>query len=226
MKNENDYLLILDDHAIGLKVEHGMIVIADPMCNHVRVGTNVSVQRAAHGATRVLLLPVSIDTAVSSASVDAEDATTMAGADSLPWGIHRGMLSEKDFTTSESVVSSVIMRAPDDLPPKRKHLSRTVDIFKHYGVLLPTALCPQCGMGYLVLRFGSTKKPVVWGCPMSKSNKHLALPLTLSGSLGKVRPSTWAAFLHFMICMRTNMRWGRVAEVMRIMYGIISSSTL
>ena len=108
IKNDGDYVIVLDDHAVGLHVEGGTVTITDPNEPYVRVGSSMSVQREAHMRHRVLVFPVSIGKSGVSVAVQGVDALVEAGADALEWETHRSQLSEADFASSVAFVNKML----------------------------------------------------------------------------------------------------------------------
>lgn len=224
LRQDGYYLLCLDGHAVGLRRDGGVLCILDSHDSHVRCGTALDVQREVHRAERVLLIPLVIGGASGSSTLSDVDAGVLVGADTDQRA--SSLFTEVDFANSESFLKNIVHTCPDHVPWKQHTLSCAVNVFKHYGVLPQAALCPQCGMGYIVLRFGGHKNPCFWGCSTSLSHKHLALPLNIPGPLSTLHPSSWCKFVHFMIAMRTNMRWGNVHSAIADTYGSASSETI
>ena len=86
--------------------------------------------------------------------------------------------------------------------------------------------CPKCMAGRLVIASGGSRNACKWMCSTSKSHKHFQQKLIVDGPLSAVQTSHLPAFLHFVVCMKSDMRMSKVEAALKDIHGIGSYNTL
>ena len=61
---------------------------------------------------------------------------------------------------------------------------------------------------------------------MSKSHKHFQAKLVSKGPLSKIKSMHLPAFVHFVVCMKTDMRMSKVHACLRDVHGVTSWTTM
>ena len=77
----------------------------------------------------------------------------------------------------------------------------------------------------MVATFGSARNPVFWGCALNRSHKHFMMPIRVNGPMSSISVSYLPAFLHYVVCMKSNMRMVKVRDCLADVHGIVSTST-
>ena len=165
-----------------------------------------------------MLFPVYFGDHPERAAMDEEDSKVCVGA--------AKHYLEPDFRSSEAFVDRVLRAATssdDQIPGAMRH---TMDVLTQYGFVEKDRVCPKCGHGRLALSQGGERNAWSWRCTMSKSHKHFQAKLVSKDPLSKIKSMHLPAFVHFVVCMKTDMRMSKVHACLRDVHGVTSWTTM
>ena len=205
------FVAILDGHAVGLRGSEGSVFVADASRSHVLVCIARGIVREVAQHEHVLVLPVVFGDDIGPPRLSANDAGVQAGT-------CRRIFTEQDFGSSEAFVHRVLHQPASssdyasDL--KQSMFVAVFQVLQQYRLVAKSQVCPKCPRGMLELCFGTERNPIYWGCSEARSHKHFSAPMRLSGLIGSVRASQIPALVHFLVCVKLNMRWAKVVSAM------------
>ena len=222
MKSNCQFVLVVDGHAVGLHVDSGSVFVVDDAHQRVlsTIVTGLIRELAEHSA--VMVVPVSFgDPKDGAAHLSDTHMSVSAGAAEARQCL---VINDQAFRSSEAFIMECLY-APPGLHCCQLGMRNTIANLQHFRVLLGGQYCPKCKESPVVATFGPARNPMFWGCALNRSHKHFMMPIRVNGPMSSISVSNLPAFLHYVVCMRGNMRMvtvrgGCLADV----HGIVAIS--